>query len=103
MKRRTAKERRRRTLTARWPWWRSHRHCPVPEQHQAVCLKRRGHYQDYGIRGNYRRPEVVVRHAECAWRYWVNRRSPKGTITGQKITWWQAPFPLPPPRRVDNL
>jgi hypothetical protein len=103
IKRRTAKKRLRRTLTALWQWCRSHRHCPVAEQHQTLCQKLRGHYQYYGIRGNYRLLEVVVRYAERAWRYWLNRRSQKGTITGGKIAWWQARFPLPIPRIVHTI
>jgi RNA-directed DNA polymerase len=103
IKRRTAKKRLRRTLKALWQWCRSHRHCPVAEQHQSLCLKLRGHYQYYGIRGNYRLLEVVLRHAERTWRYWLNRRSQKGTITGNNVARWQAHFPLPIPRIVHTI
>jgi hypothetical protein len=103
IKRRTAKKRLRRTLTAVWQWCRSHRHCTVEEQHQELCQKLRGHYQYYGIRGNYRLWEVVLRHAERAGRYWLSRRSQKGMITGTKLEWWQAHFPLPTPRIVHNI
>jgi RNA-directed DNA polymerase len=103
IKRRTAKKRLRRTLTALWQWCRTHRHRKVEEQHQELCQKLRGHYQYYGIRGNYRLLEVVLRHAENAWRYWLNRRSPKGTIAGNKLEWWQEHFPLPTPRIVHNI
>ncbi|MGE0820522.1 MAG: hypothetical protein AB7G75_14360 [Candidatus Binatia bacterium] len=103
IKRRTTKKRLRRTLTALWQWCRSHRHCPVAEQHQALGQKLRGHYQFYGMRGNSRLLKVVSRHADRAWRYWLNHRNQKGTITGQKIAWWQAHFPLPVPRIVHNI
>ena len=103
IKRRTAKKRLRRTLTALWQWCRSHRHCPVAEQHQALCQKLRGHYQYYGIRGNYRLLEVVLRHAENAWRYWLSRRSQKGMITGNKLARWREQFPLPTPKIVHNI
>ena len=103
IKRRTAKKRLRRTLTALWQWCRSHRHRTVEEQHQELCQKLRGHYQYYGIRGNYRLLEVVLRHAERAWRYWLSRRSQKGMITGNKLEWWQAHFPLPLPKIVHNI
>jgi group II intron reverse transcriptase/maturase len=103
IKRRTAQKRLRRTLKALGQWCRSHRHCPVVEQHQTLCQKLRGHYQYYGIRGNYRLLEGVVRHAERAWRYWLNRRSQKGTIPGNTIAWWQAHFPLPIPRIVHTI
>lgn len=103
MKRRTAKKRLRRTLTALWQWRRSHRHCKVEEQHRELCQKLRGHYQYYGIRGNYRLLAVVLRHAERAWRYWLSRRSQQGMLTGTKLERWQTRFPLPPPRIVHNI
>jgi RNA-directed DNA polymerase len=103
IKRRTAKQRLRRTLTALGQWCRSHRHRKVEEQHLELCQKLRGHYQYYGIRGNYRLLEVVLRHAEKAWRYWLNRRSQKGTITGNKLERWRVHFPLPLPRIVHNI
>jgi RNA-directed DNA polymerase len=103
IKRRTAKKRLRRTLTALWQWCRSHRHRKVEEQHQELSQKLRGHYQYYGIRGNYRLLEVVMRHAENAWRYWLSRRSQKGQITGTKREWWREQFPLPTPKIVHNI
>jgi RNA-directed DNA polymerase len=103
IKRRTAKKRLRRTLKALWQWCRAHRHRKVEEQHQELCQKLRGHYPYYGIRGNYRLLEVVLRHAERAWRYWLSRRSQKGTITGNKRERWRAHFPLPTPRIVHNI
>jgi group II intron reverse transcriptase/maturase len=103
IKRRTAKKRLRRTLTALWQWCRSHRHRKVEEQHQELCQKLRGHYQYYGIRGNHRLMEVVLRHAENAWRYWLSRRSQKGMITGNKRERWRKQFPLPSPKIVHNI
>ena len=73
------------------------------EQHQELCQKLQGHYQYYGIRGNYRLLEVVMRHAERAWRYWLSRRSQKGMITGNKRERWREQFPLPTPKIVHNI
>jgi group II intron reverse transcriptase/maturase len=103
IKRRTAKKRVRRPLTALWQWCRSQRHRTVEEQHQELSQKLRGHYQYYGIRGNYRLLEVVLRHAERAWRYWLSRRSQKGMLTGTKLEWWREQFPLPTPKIVHNI
>jgi hypothetical protein len=75
----------------------------VEEQHRELCQKLRGHYQYYGIRGNYRLLEVVLRYAERAWRYRLNHRSQKGMIAGNRLEWWQAHFPLPTPRIVHNI
>jgi hypothetical protein len=54
-------------------------------------------------RANYRLLEVVLRHAEDAWRYWLSRRSQKGQITGNKLEWWREHFPLPTPKIVHNI
>jgi len=45
IKRRSAKKRVRRTLTALWQWCRAHRHRTVEEQHQELGQKLRGHAQ----------------------------------------------------------
>jgi RNA-directed DNA polymerase len=103
LKRRTAKNRVRRTLKALWRWCRWNRHVKVTEQYQGLCQKLRGHYQYYGIRGNYRLLAEVCKQAEKAWRYWLSRRSQKGTITGDKIERWRAHFPLPAPRIIHNI
>ena len=44
------------------------------------CLKLRGHFLYYSIRGNFRLLEDVRRDAEKAWRYWLSRRSSKSAI-----------------------
>jgi RNA-directed DNA polymerase len=103
IKRRTAKKRLRRTVQALWQWCRSQRHRKVREQYQVLCQKLRGHYQYYGIRGNYRLPEEVFQQAERAWRYWMSRRGQKGTLTGDKIERWRAQFPLPVPRITHSI
>jgi RNA-directed DNA polymerase len=103
IKRRTAKKRVRRTVKARWQWCRSNRHLQVKEQYRVLCQKLRGHYPYYGIRGNYRLLEEVFQQAEKAWRYWLSRRSQKGTLTGNKIEWWRAQFPLPAPRIIHSI
>jgi RNA-directed DNA polymerase len=103
IKRRTAKKRVRRTIQALWQWCCSNRHLKVREQYRALCQKRRGHYQYYGIRGNYRLRQEVFQQAERAWRYWRRRRSQKGTLTGDKIERWRARFPFPAPRILHTI
>jgi RNA-directed DNA polymerase len=45
-----------------------------------LCLKLRGHFRYYGIRGNFRLLGDVRHYAEKAWRYWLSRRSSKRPI-----------------------
>jgi len=98
IKQRTAKNRVHRTVKTLWQWCRYNRHVKVTEQYRVLCQKLRGHYQYYGIRGNYRLLAEVVQQGEKAWRYWLNRRSQKGTLTGDNLERWRALFPLPTPR-----
>jgi RNA-directed DNA polymerase len=68
IKRQTAKKRRRRARRAVWHWCRALRHDPLRAPYRALCQKRRGPYQYYGIRGNYRKLGGLSRWAERAWR-----------------------------------
>ena len=70
---------------------------PVPE---ALCSKLRGHFQYYGIRGNFRLLEEVRRFAEKAWRYWLSRRSSKKAIGWEKFEKLMQTYILPIPRIV---
>lgn len=102
IKRKTAKKRLRRTMTSLWRWCRDHRHWKLPEQHQALSQKLRGHYQYFGIRSNYKMLEVVYEHAEKAWRHWLGRRSSK-RVTWKRFDRIREVFPLPQPRIIHAI
>jgi RNA-directed DNA polymerase len=52
IKRRTARKRLRRTQQALWQWGRHTRQAPLQYPYQMLCVKLRGHFRYYGIRGN---------------------------------------------------
>ena len=89
-----------RTISRIWQWCRNNRHEPLKEQYRMLCLKLRGHYQYYGIRGNYRCLELLLWKAIRAWRYWLSRRSSKSYIQWEKFLRILARYPLPAPRIV---
>ena len=97
IKRKTASKRLRRTLKAIWLWCRINRHQPVGEQYQMLKLKLNGHYQYYGIRGNYRWLKRVYDYVYRAWRYWLSRRCSKGSIPWEKFRLFELVYPLPRP------
>jgi group II intron reverse transcriptase/maturase len=97
IKRKTAKKRLRRAMKSLWQWCKEHRHWKLPEQHAILCSKLRGHYQYYGIRGNYKMLEVVKEHVDRAWRRWLSRRSAK-PLTWDRYERLRKLFPLPKPR-----
>ena len=103
IKRRTARKRQSRTLSALWKWCRTHRHLPMNEQYRTLCQKLRGHYQYFGIRGNIRMLGKVYRQAEKAWRYWLSRRSQKSVIPWERFKFFQEIFPLPQPKIVHSI
>ena len=55
-------------------WCRAHRHDSVWRQAIMLHRKLRGHYNAYGIRGNYDRLERFRREVINHWRRWLNRR-----------------------------
>ena len=104
IKRKTVAKRLRRFIKEIWLWCRENRHEPLSVQHGALCSKLNGYYQYFGIRGNYKMLEVVFEHTERAWRYWLSRRSHKGTINWQKfMESVRQKLPLPKPRIIHNI
>jgi group II intron reverse transcriptase/maturase len=103
IKRRTAKKRFRRTQKSLWRWCRANRHAPLKDQYHMLCLKLRGHFGYYGIQGNFRLLEEVLRSAEKAWRYWLSRRSSKSAISWEKFQQLLETYVLPTPRIVHNI
>ena len=101
IKRKTRRNRLQRAMRSIWLWCRDSRHWKLPEQHQCLSAKLRGHYAYYGIRGNYKMLEVVFEYAENAWKYWLGRRSRDAYITWDDFdTKIREFFPLPRPRIV---
>jgi RNA-directed DNA polymerase len=98
IKRKTARKRLRRAVQSIWQWCRDHRHEKLPEQYDMLCRKLRGHYQYYGIRGNYEMLVVVKEQTQKAWRYWLSRRSNESFISWDHFVRLRRVFPLPRPR-----
>jgi RNA-directed DNA polymerase len=103
VRRRTARKRLRRTKKALWRWCRTNRHAPLTYQYQMLCLKLRGHFRYYGIRGNFRLLEEVLRFAEQAWRYWLSRRSSTSAIGWEKFQRLLQTYVLPTPKIVHSI
>jgi hypothetical protein len=103
IKRRTASKRLRRTKKALWRWCRTNRHAPVTYQDQLLCLKLRGHFWSYGIRGNFRLLEEVLRFAQKAWRDWLSRRSRKSAMGWEPFPRLLQTYVLPTPTIVHTI
>ena len=104
IKRKTVGKRLRRFMKGIWTWCRENRHEPLEEQYRTLCAKLRGYYQYYGIRGNFKMLEVVFEYTECAWQYWLSRRSHKGHVNWQKFERsLRQKLPLPKPRIIHSI
>ena len=104
IKRKTIGKRLRRFMQESWTWCRDNRHAPLHEQRRTLCAKLRGYYQYYGIRGNFKRLEVVFEHLERAWHYWLSTRSHTGHMNWQKFEeFLRQQLPLPKPRILHNI
>ncbi len=101
IKRKTMKNRLRRTLRAIWVWCRDNRNLKLEQQHRILRSKINGHNQYYGIRCNCEMLKIVYDGALHAWQYWLSQRSHKSHIPWDKF---KAKilnrFPLPTPRVI---
>jgi RNA-directed DNA polymerase len=77
VRRKTSRKRLNRSLKAVGVWCRKHRHRPVSWQWKMLGKKVLGHYNYYGVRGNF---ESLKRFRHGVWEHWIRslrRRSQK--------------------------
>ena len=79
-------------------WGRRHRHLSVKEQHAALSRRLRGHYNYFGVNGNFQSLRVVDLHARRSWYKWLCRRSQKQRLNWVRFQDLLRDFPLPSPR-----
>ena len=101
--RQTARKRFTRSLKAIASWCRENRHLKLMEQHKILRAKLLGHYQYYGITGNFVRLARFYHSVIIAWQKWLNRRSQRGGMTWKKWNLWLKEHPLPQPRVVHSV
>ena len=102
VKRKTASKRMSAKLTAIGEWCRNNRHRPLKEQQKVLSSKLRGHYNYYGIAGNYRGISSYSYAVTKLWKKWLYRRSRKGSKTWETFSKLLSVFPLPSPRVVHS-
>ncbi|ACY13706.1 group II intron reverse transcriptase/maturase [Haliangium ochraceum] len=98
----TAAKRLRRALGRFVEWCRDHRHDRLLAQREMLGKMLNGHYQYYGIIGNYRSLQRLYRMVQQVWYKWLSRRSRKAR---KSWVWMKAlltRLPLPRPRIVHS-
>ena len=100
VRRKTARDRLRRSLKRFAHWCRKNRHLKVRVQHAALVRKLKGHYGYYGIAGNSRGIRQFQFQAKKIWRKWLNRRSRRKSYNWRQFDQLMLSYPLPPARVV---
>src|SRR5580658_4455541 len=69
----TRSARLRRSVQAVADWCRRHRHLPVTVQHAALTRRIQGHFNYFGVSGNFRSLLMLVEETKWAWYKWLRR------------------------------
>jgi group II intron reverse transcriptase/maturase len=101
IKRKTLGKRLSRFLIGIGQWCKENLHESIGEQYQILSAKLRGHYQYYGIRGNYKMLEIAHQRTRVLWKQWLGRRNSKDRMSWEKfMARVQQQFALPLPRII---
>ena len=79
-------------------WCRRHRHEPVAVQHAALSRRIQGHFNYFGVSGNYRNLVPLVEETKRNWLKWLRRRSNRSRLTWERYATLLERYPLPTPR-----
>jgi RNA-directed DNA polymerase len=88
----------RRAKKAIYDWCRRHRHQPVEAQHAALGRRLRGHFNYFGVSGNFPSLLRLVEATKRAWYKWLCRRSQRKRLNWERFTDLLRQRPLPRPR-----
>ena len=88
----------RRVIQSVYVWCRRHRHCSVKDQHAALTRRIQGHFNYFGVSGNFRSLLLVIEQAKRIWYKWLCRRSHRTRLTWERFADLLRDFPLPRPR-----
>jgi group II intron reverse transcriptase/maturase len=101
IKRKTQGKRLSRFLSGIGAWCKEHLHETLAKQYGILSAKLRGHYQYYGVRGNFKMLEVAYEGTRVKWKKWLSRRNSKDRMGWEKFTAQvEEIFDLPKPRIV---
>ena len=103
VKRKTAKNRLNRALTALSEWCWKNLHLSIREQHQKLTEKLRGHYGYYGIIGNFYSLLEFREEARGIWRRRLSRRRRGKPMTWSRFARLEERYSLPRARVVHGL
>jgi group II intron reverse transcriptase/maturase len=88
----------RRIIRSVYDWCRRHRHSSVQEQHTALRRRIQGHFNYFGVSGNFRSLLLVIDQVKRVWYKWLCRRSQRKRLNWERFQDLLRDFPLPKPR-----
>jgi len=88
----------RRAIRSISEWCRRYRHLPVEVQHAALSRRLRGHFNYFGVSGNFRCLLLLFEATKRAWYKWLCRRSQRKRLTWERFSDFLRQQPLPRPR-----
>jgi len=97
------KTRRGRLKKAIGAWCRRHRHQPIEAQHAALKRRIQGHYNYFGVSGNFESLMLIAEEAKRCWFKWLQRRSQQRHLNWERFSEILKRHPLPRPRITVRL
>jgi group II intron reverse transcriptase/maturase len=96
----TRQARLRRAIQSVAEWCRRYRHLPVKAQSAALKRKLVGHFNYFGVSGNFRKLQLLVEATRRCWYKWLRRRSQgkHKPLSWEKFGELLKRLPLPRPR-----
>ncbi len=88
----------RRFIGVVYDWCHRHRHLSVAAQHKALTRRIQGHFNYFGVSGNFISLLRVAEQAKRSWYKWLCRRSHRTRLTWERFADLLRDFPLPTPR-----
>jgi group II intron reverse transcriptase/maturase len=101
-KRKTAKDRLKRSVRKVHHWCKANRHLPVREQWKSLCRIVHGHYNFFGITFNSKSLAMYYEEVKRSWRKWLDRRNRERHMDWEKFNRLLERYPLPQPRIVHS-
>ena len=91
----TRSSRLRRTIKSIADWCRGNRHKPVKVQHEALCRRIQGHYNYFGVSGNFRCLLLGQQEVRRAWFKWLRPSESKNASELGEVFGTTQAFPSP--------
>jgi len=102
IKRRTDRKKMRKALADVSIWCKENRNERIRKQATEVALKLEGHYNYFGLAGNYRSLEQYFNAVLRIWYRWLNRRSQRRSYNWTEFKRMTEVYAIPRPRITDQ-